>query len=269
MPKTVHIQSWTHFNDLVYHDSWQPKIGRFRSPYAFRGTPFPSPLISTLLRLGGPIPQNENHLLRNFRKYASPSSVPKDSIWNWLALAQHHGLPTRLLYWTYSPFVALHFATSDASTMTSDGIIRCVNYPQLHRLLPQKLRRALQHEGADVFTTEILQRISPTLNDLSRLSKTPFPLFLEPPSLDDRIVTQSALVSLMSSPTTQLEDWLKRHPRLHRALILPANLKWEFRDKLDQAHITERTLFPGLDGLTQWLTRYYSPNPQIRSQKPI
>ncbi len=53
--------------------------------------------------------------------------------------------------------------------------------------------------------------------------------------------------------------WLAAHPSIWRKIIIPAELKWEIRDKLDQANITERVLFPGLDGLTSWLKRHYSP----------
>jgi hypothetical protein len=52
---------------------------------------------------------------------------------------------------------------------------------------------------------------------------------------------------------------LRDHPDLARAIVVPAELKWEVRDKLDQANITERTLFPGLDGLSRSLGRYYLP----------
>ena len=76
-----------------------------------------------------------------------------------------------------------------------------------------------------------------------------------------RIVNQFALLSLMSSPRVQLDDWLKAHPELLTRLIIPAAMKWEIRDKLDQANITERVLFPGLDGLCRWQKRYYSQGP--------
>ena len=63
----------------------------------------------------------------------------------------------------------------------------------------------------------------------------------------------------MSSPSAHLDEWLGQHPELRRKVRVPAKLKWEIRDNLDQANINERVLFPGLDGLSRWLARYYMP----------
>jgi hypothetical protein len=124
------------------------------------------------------------------------------------------------------------------------------------------LRNVLRSESADVFTAEMLDRVMPSLGELDKLGKRkPFVLFLEPPSLDDRIVNQFALFALMSSATASLEDWLADHQDLAHRIVIPSALKWEIRDKLDQANISERVLFPGLDGLCKLLKRYYSPRP--------
>ena len=96
-----------------------------------------------------------------------------------------------------------------------------------------------------------------TLADFDRLSQDPFVIFLEPPSLDPRITNQFALFSLMPDPAARLDTWLTRAPHVARRIVIPAALKWEVRDKLDQLNINERVLFPGLDGLSRWLTRYY------------
>ena len=261
-PAEIRVSNWNELNDALFAGAWQPELGRFRSTYAFRGmTDAANDLSTSLMRLGGPYARHEGHLLRNFRKYAHRDAVPGDSVWNWLSLAQHHGLPTRLLDWSFSPHVAMHFATQRLDGYQVDGVIWAVDYVRAHALLPAKFRKVLKEEHADVFTAELLERIAGTLPDFDRLDRghAPFAVFLEPPSLDDRIVNQFALFSFMSSPEVSMDEWIARHPELCRKIVIPAAMKWEVRDKLDQANITERVLFPGLDGLSRWLLRYYSP----------
>ena len=256
----VTVTSWSHLQDELFEDAWNSELGRFRSRYAFRGlSDINYRLETTLIRLGGNYAPLERHLLRNFKKYARRSVVEQDSIWHWLSVAQHYGLPTRLLDWTYSPYVALHFATANISQFDQDGSIWAVNYLKTHQLLPQRLRNKLEEEGANVFTVEMLSETVCSLQELSQLDSNNFALFFEPPSIDDRITNQFGFFSVMPDPTSSLDDWLARHPHLYRRIIIPRTLKWEIRDKLDQANITERVLFPGLDGLSSWLKRQYSP----------
>jgi hypothetical protein len=262
-PEPLRPSTWSELLEALYAGSWNASLGRFRSPYAFRGQTLASEdLSSRLLRLAAGragVERLELHLLRNFRKYAYHQGST-DSIWHWLALAQHRGLPTRLLDWTYSPFVALHFATANLAQMNEDGVVWTINFVEANRSVPRRLKRIMTAEGSDTATVDMLDTVG-SLRDFDRLSRTPFVVFLEPPSLDPRITNQLALFSLMSSASATLDDWLARHSKLARRVILPASLKWEVRDKLDQANVNERVLFPGLDGLSRWLTRYYWPKP--------
>jgi hypothetical protein len=254
------VNSWNELQDRLFTRSWQPDIQRFRSPFAYRGiSESQHELETSLIRLGGNYWEMEQHLLRNFRKYALQQTVEHDSTWDWLSLAKHHGLPTRLLDWSFSPFVALHFATSNLERFDRDSVVWAVDFSAVHDHLPEAFRAELRREGSDVLTVEMLSKVAETLADFDALSDSVFCVFFEPPSLDDRIVNQFALFSLMSDPTANLSDWLKDFPDLSMRIIIPAELKWEIRDKLDQANITERVLFPGLDGLSSWLKRQYSP----------
>jgi hypothetical protein len=256
----IRVSGWGELQERLFADSWQPELGRFRSNFAFRGrNDVAEGLGTSLLRLGGNPRELEAHLLRNFRKYAQREDVPFDSPWNWLALAQHHGLPTRLLDWTYSPLIALHFATARLEHYDRDGIVWMIDYVEAQQHVPDQLRKVLEDQRMVVFTAELLAQEAGALDALEHLAEEDFVAFLEPPSLDERIVNQYALFSLMSRPEARLDGWLESRPRLARRIVIPAELKWEVRDKLDQSNVTERVLFPGLDGLSRWLARYYAP----------
>lgn len=255
-------RSWTDIIEELYAGSWNAALQRFRSPFAFRGlSRADHSLSSSLVRLssgGAATARLEMALLRNFRKYAHAERAHADSIWHWLALAQHRGLPTRLLDWTYSPLVALHFATEHPEDFDTDGAVWCVNFVQANRRLPSRLKKILEQEGSETLTVEMLGGFA-TLREFDALARDPFLVFMEPPAIDRRILNQFALFSLMSSPTAKMDEWLRQRPDLCRLVIVPSSLKWEIRDKLDQANVNERILFPDLDGLSRWLTRYYLP----------
>lgn len=290
MIQEIRVENWSELHNVLFADSWLDGIARFRSPFAFRGLSNEAYTLQTaLLRLGHEDPKVvERHLLRNFQKYAHRSVVERESFWHWLSIAQHHGLPTRLMDWTYSPLVALHFATAEISKFRCDGVVWAVDFRRAHSVLPEPLRAALTEVGADVFSVDMLARFERTLtrtvdagsfgrfettvgketiqvnslNDFDALSTNPFLLFFEPPSIDDRIVNQFALFSVMSNVKLTVDHLVAQAGFVCKKVIIPANLKWEVRDKLDQANITERVLFPGLDGLSSWLRRHYSPSPR-------
>ena len=252
------VSSWRELDEAIA----DPQFGRHqhhaRSTLVFRGLARSTYTnTSSLARLSGDYPSLERHLMRNFRKYAH-KEAPGPTEWDWMALGQHHGLPTRLLDWTFSPFVALHFAT--ASWPEDDAILWGVDVAAVHRQLPEVLRRSLESEGSLVFTTEQLAEHARNVWELDGLrTEEPFALFFEPPTLDARIANQAAVLSCIADPTCHMHDWLEEREGACRAWLIPAELKLEIRERLDQAHVNERVLMPGLDGLAAWLRRYYSP----------
>jgi FRG domain len=252
------VGSWREFDDAIADTSWRRRTESVHSTLVWRGLARSSySNVSSLARLSEDSPRLERHLVRNFRKYAH-REAPGPTMWDWLSLAQHHGLPTRLLDWTFSPLVALHFAT--ASWPDDEAILWAVDCEGAHERLPSRLRSALEREGSLVFTTEMLAEHAPDLDRFDELTEDePFVLFFEPPSLDERIVNQAAVLSAISDPRFHMEAWLAAQPDLWRAWRIPPAVKAEIRERLDQAHVNERLLMPGLDGLAAWLRRYYSP----------
>ena len=251
--------NWTELQQMLFRDSYNPDIDRIRSPYIYRGlSDIDYELKTSLMRMGGPFERLEFHLFRNFKKYAFNPEIASNTDWEWLALAQHHGLPTRLLDWTYSPYAALHFATANIEKFDLDGVIWALKYEGLPKHLPQRLRHKLETVGSNSFTAEMLNDVYDNIQQIDSDDED-FVVAFEPPSLDSRIVNQYAVFTFMSRPVALLDKWLYEKPELYFRIRIPAAMKWEVRDKLDQLNINERVLFPGYEGLSKWLKRHYSP----------
>jgi hypothetical protein len=219
------------------------------------------PLRTSIQRLGSPPDIVEVPLLRNFRKYSDPAAFYRNSIWELMSVAQHNGLPTRILDWTVSPLVACHFATDDSKYKNVDGVVWCVNAADIRRSLPKDLTKVLSKEIAWIFDTPMLDKIVPSLEKLDRekFSGTDFVLIFEPPSIHQRIINQHGLLSVANGVEKNQDDIFARLGVSVRKIVIKSEAKGEIRDMLDQNNISERMLYPGLPGLCQWLKRYYSP----------
>lgn len=249
-------RSWREVEDWLDDADWARQPDSVRPTLVYRGLPSAShTLVHSLQRRGLAFAARERHLFRNFRKYAFRHGHADWSDWYWLSLARHYGLPTRLLDWTFAPLIALHFATERRPG--EPAVVWAVDHTKVHRHLPEEYRTELDAEGAGLFTVDMLSHVAPRLDRFGG-GRDDVALFFEPPSLEERIVNQSAVFSVMSSPAASFEDWLHAHPEAARRIVMTPEAKAETREHLDQNGINERLLFPGLAGLAAYLARYYS-----------
>jgi hypothetical protein len=269
---TVEVHSWGALMEALEKDDvmplWSDQGHHWRSPYVFRGLNNEDyQLDTTLERLKSPPEKVEGPLLRSFSKYVPPGPHAVHSHWEKLALAQHNGLPTRLLDWTTSPLVALHFATASRKDYDKNGVLWCVDVEQVHSR-PPGLAQKLKEAGAFLYFVTLLDRLFPTRAELDSYRETDFNgsfmLFFEPPSIDARIQNQRGVLSVANGPAENQHAYLREFARGNsksvRRIVIGREAKPKIRDMLDQNNITERVLFPGLPGLCQWLARYYGPS---------
>lgn len=186
-------------------------------------------------------PTYEEDLLERFEKRATPflKSTPKN-ILEWIALARHHGLPTRLLDWTESPLAALFFALKDVD----------INETSFAEKNPDNsIVWVLETSPFDVGNLQ-------TLEDLDRaIEQQPYHIYF-PYHISPRISAQQGCFTVHSRfgayGFTPIENDLASnafHQVNIRKLIIPASKKQTLRYQLHQMGINYFTLFPDLDGL--------------------
>lgn len=259
------IHSLGEFVDRVTPGTPDPKIRRRRDTGVYRGSADAhAPLLTSLDRLGGVHPPHtkadlEEHILRNFIRYSrahNRGNATND--WEELISAQHHGVPTRLLDWTYSPLVAAFFATRPYHAgLERDRAVWRLDWQVVHRAFELPPLALLVRDLESVLGDR--KRASPWEVFGRDRDAHPFACLVEPPSLDARIVTQAAVFTISSDKWTSFDAFLEAHD-LGRALtkyVIPAKCVALLRDQLDLMGIDERRLFPDLDGLAASIRRYY------------
>ena len=82
-------------------------------------------------------------------------------------------------------------------------------------------------------------------------------LMIEPPSVDVRIVNQYSFFSVIPNDMKDIEGFLDSHTDKTVRYIIKKDIRWQIRDMLDHQNVSERIVYPGLDGLSRWLGRHY------------
>ena len=258
-----HIKNLDGLKDLIFEQTYNESIDRMRSSYFYRGMPDDSyKLISSLRRnCKDAYKALEQPLLDNFIKYVRiEDPTINESVWKAMVIGQHYGLPTRLLDWTHSTLVALHFAnTEDNLDMLSqrDCVVWRIDLRDLNRNLPEKYKEHLASKKSFVFSldglTEVAESIAQYDEDMGNNAMVCF----EPPSIDQRIANQYSFFSVVPNGIEDLETFLDGHTENTVKYIIDKSLRWDLRDYLDQFNINERMIYPGKAGIAKWLARHY------------
>ena len=263
MIKEVRITKLEELVPLLSDQPYRADLQRNRSLYVYRGmsnTDFR--MVTSLRRNCKELERRlEPAILNNFAKYAvleDPSIA--QSVWRQMFLGQHHGLPTRLLDWTQSALVALHFAVTEdnlESMEDHDCMVWRIDIRELHALLPPKYRTVMAEHRASVFSMDMLEQAAETVAAYDRDMGDRAMVVIEPPSIDARIVNQYAFFSAIPMDMEDVEGFLDSSTHNSVKYIIDRKLRWRVRDMLDQLNMSERIVYPGLDGLSRWIARHY------------
>ncbi len=263
MIQEVRISTLEDLMPLLSEQEYRPELGRNRSGYLYRGMPDSSYRMMTSLSrcCKGMQKTLEPAILNNFAKYA----VREDptiamSVWYQMITGQHNGLPTRLLDWSHSALVALHFAMTEdnlADMDAHDCMVWRIDMNEQISHLPEKYRLAVGREQTTLFSVKMLSKLAQTLEQYDEDMGDRSMVIIEPPSTNNRIIMQYSFFSVIPTDMTDIEKFLNDHTRNTVKYVIDRNLRWRVRDMLDSLNISERMLFPGLDGLSKWIARHY------------
>lgn len=213
----------------------------------FRGQRQMWPLLPKIgrIRLNNGVTTSEQEMLASLKRRAVPllRSMPDNTL-EWLALAQHHGLPTRLLDWTENPLAALWFTVrkcpeKDENGKPKPGIVWCLNAPE----------------------DTVLAADDPQRDEIEPFTKKQTVVF-RPRHITQRIVSQAGWFTIHAwldakGKFIPFEENTRFKQHLTRLIIKPEVVP-KLRRILEKCNVHEATLFPDLVGLCDQIEREHS-----------
>ncbi len=182
------------------------------------------PSIGRLFKEGqeGVLKQYEKEIFEDFkRKYSLFTDARPKNDKEFLFLAQHYGLPTRLLDWTYNPLIALFFAC--CSNMDKDGVV----------YQSYEFSRNIYNENTDILSFPYITLLYPNMTDV-------------------RYKNQNGLFILYPEP------WKEEFDHISMKYIIPSRYKGNMLNKLEKIGITRSFIMPSLDSLCKDIVEIHS-----------
>jgi len=250
------IRSIEEFIKAVRKDSasWHPKEPRW-----FRGEPLvKTALTPTLYRDG--FTAHENALLQMFRARATgfQDAVPqREHTDQWLFLARHAGLPTRLLDWSEGALIALHFALRE-----TNPVVYMLNPLDLNDLSYKVRPTSRPREFPLPWHNPGLPDLNPAFENLrgaweQNTHGVRLPVAIYPTYVHPRLRGQRSCFTIHGKNTRGLSSLLAGKPILKRYLVKPAFRK-SMQSELAVLGITDSVVFPDIDGLASELKERFS-----------
>ena len=264
MVREVRIHTLEELLPLLSEQEYRPDLDRNRSPYVYRGMSNASFKMFTSLGRNCKDKQEmlEPAILENFAKYAiNEDPSIGSSVWRQMILGQHYGLPTRLLDWSQSALVALNFSMTEenlAQMDKHDCMVWRINMSELVEKLPQSYQDVVHKKNSTIYTVDMLKDL--TGNSLQKYDAdmgNSAMVIIEPPSINQRIINQYSFFAVVPMGISDIEKFLDDHTQDTVKFVINKDLRWRVRDMLDALNMSERIVYPGLEGLSKWIARRY------------
>ncbi|MCW4442981.1 FRG domain-containing protein [Vibrio splendidus] len=238
---TEQKEFWSEIDEVCHKASMLGSNMLFRGMTNADHKLIPSIARGTFDGLGGDIDGIEGSMLSEFKRLTLPTLVSQPTNdFEWLFLAQHYGLPTRLLDWTTNPMVALFFAVE-----CDDGIDASLHIVS-HMVTDDY--SDYDYKTADV--TEEAKTNSYVLRIIKMQPEQGKVIFIRPKYSDSRYVNQKSIFSCPRDPFKPLE--LDKH----QIIKIKAQWKPAIRERLKMMGISHSYIYPGLEGVAKEIRKH-------------